>query len=97
MRFAVIRFGGSNCDLDTVHVLEDVIGVPTDLVWYRDGLQRAYDAALVYSRERTAFGQPISDFQAIQIKLAEMATKIQAARLLLYWAASEADKLAGES
>ena len=54
--------------------------------------QAAYDAALVYSRERTAFGQPISDFQAIQIKLAEMATKIQAARLLLYWAASEADK-----
>ena len=54
--------------------------------------QAAYDAALAYSRERTAFGQPISDFQAIQIKLAEMATKIQAARLLLYWAASEADK-----
>jgi alkylation response protein AidB-like acyl-CoA dehydrogenase len=54
--------------------------------------QAAYDAALVYSRQREAFGQPISDFQAIQIKLADMATKIQAARLLIYWAASNADK-----
>jgi alkylation response protein AidB-like acyl-CoA dehydrogenase len=54
--------------------------------------QAAYDAALRYSREREAFGHPIADFQAIQLKLAEMATQIQAARLLLYWAASEADK-----
>ena len=54
--------------------------------------QAAYDAALKYSREREAFGQPISGFQAIQLKLADMATKIQAARLLIYWAASNADK-----
>lgn len=54
--------------------------------------QAAYDAALRYSREREAFGQAISGFQAIQLKLAEMATQIQAARLLLYWAASQADK-----
>ena len=47
MRFAVIRFGGSNCDLDTVHALEEVIGVPTDLVWYRDGLRREYDAVVL--------------------------------------------------
>ncbi|UBU17307.1 acyl-CoA dehydrogenase family protein [Nonomuraea gerenzanensis] len=53
--------------------------------------QAAYDAALAYARERTAFGQPISDFQAIQLKLADMATEIQAARLLTYWAASQAD------
>ncbi|MEV0821755.1 acyl-CoA dehydrogenase family protein [Nonomuraea rubra] len=53
--------------------------------------QAAYDAALGYARERTAFGQPISDFQAIQLKLADMATEIQAARLLTYWAASQAD------
>ncbi|GAB2921742.1 acyl-CoA dehydrogenase family protein [Nonomuraea fastidiosa] len=53
--------------------------------------QAAYDAALAYSRQRTAFGQPISDFQAIQLKLADMATEIQAARLLTYWAASQAD------
>ncbi|MEV4801574.1 acyl-CoA dehydrogenase family protein [Nonomuraea sp. NPDC049421] len=53
--------------------------------------QAAYDAALAYSRDRTAFGQPIADFQAIQLKLADMATEIQAARLLTYWAASQAD------
>ncbi|MGW4794384.1 acyl-CoA dehydrogenase family protein [Nonomuraea sp. NPDC004297] len=53
--------------------------------------QAAYDAALAYARERTAFGQPIADFQAIQLKLADMATEIQAARLLTYWAASQAD------
>ena len=54
--------------------------------------QAAYDAALKYAPQREAFGKPIADFQAIQLKLAQMATQIQAARLLLYWAASEADK-----
>jgi alkylation response protein AidB-like acyl-CoA dehydrogenase len=53
--------------------------------------QAAYDAALNYARERTAFGQPIAEFQAIQLKLADLATEIQAARLLTYWAASQAD------
>ncbi|MER7499464.1 acyl-CoA dehydrogenase family protein [Nonomuraea pusilla] len=53
--------------------------------------QAAYDAALGYARERTAFGQPIAEFQAIQLKLADLATEIQAARLLTYWAASRAD------
>jgi len=53
--------------------------------------QRAYDESLQYSRDRHAFGQPISEFQAIQIKLADMATKIQAARLLINWAAATAD------
>ncbi|MDT7726550.1 MAG: hypothetical protein QOI21_3126 [Actinomycetota bacterium] len=56
--------------------------------------QRAYEEALKYSRDRTAFGQPISDFQAIQLHIAEMATRLQAARLLTYWAASRMD--AGE-
>ena len=51
--------------------------------------QAAYDAALEYSKQRTAFGQPISDFQAIQLKLADIATHLQAARLMTYWAASE--------
>ncbi|MDP4825505.1 MAG: acyl-CoA dehydrogenase family protein [Candidatus Nanopelagicales bacterium] len=50
--------------------------------------QAAYDAALTYSREREAFGQPIAQFQAIQLKIADMATQVQAARLLTYWAAS---------
>ncbi|GGO71572.1 acyl-CoA dehydrogenase family protein [Nonomuraea cavernae] len=53
--------------------------------------QAAYDAALAYARERTAFGQPIAEFQAIQLKLADLGTEIQAARLLTYWAASQAD------
>ncbi|WP_327373918.1 acyl-CoA dehydrogenase family protein [Thermomonospora echinospora] len=57
--------------------------------------QAAYDAALGYSREREAFGRPISDFQAIQLKLADMATEIQAARLLTYWAASRSQATGG--
>ena len=57
--------------------------------------QAAYEAALGYSRQRTAFGQPIADFQAIQLKLADMATEIQAARLLTYWAASRSQATGG--
>ena len=53
--------------------------------------QEAYDQALEYSKQREAFGKPISAFQAIQMKLADMATQVQAARLLTYWAASRAD------
>jgi alkylation response protein AidB-like acyl-CoA dehydrogenase len=49
--------------------------------------QGAYEAALSYSRERRAFGKPIAGFQAIQWKLADAATKIEAARLLTYQAA----------
>lgn len=54
--------------------------------------QGALDAALQYSQERKAFGKPISNLQAIQFKLAEMATKIEAARLLLFDAASKKDR-----
>ena len=43
----------------------------------------AYEAALKYSKEREQFGQPISNFQAIAFKLADMATKIEAAELLI--------------
>ena len=53
--------------------------------------QGALDQALAYARERRAFGQPISKFQAIQAKLADMATEIEAARLLVYKAAREKD------
>ena len=49
--------------------------------------QGAYEAALRYSQERKAFGRPISGFQAIQWKLADTATRIEAARLLTYRAA----------
>jgi alkylation response protein AidB-like acyl-CoA dehydrogenase len=53
--------------------------------------QASYDGALAYSKERHAFGRPISDFQAIKMKLADMATQINAARLLTWWAASRID------
>ena len=49
--------------------------------------QGAYEAALKYAKERRQFGQPIASFQAIQWKLADMATRIEAARLLTYRAA----------
>jgi len=47
----------------------------------------AYEAAVKYSKEREQFGQPISKFQSIAFKLADMATEIEAAELLLYQAA----------
>ncbi len=49
--------------------------------------QGALDEALAYAKERRAFGQPISRFQAIQAKLADLSTEIEAARLLVYKAA----------
>ena len=54
----------------------------------------AYDAALKYSKEREQFGQPISNFQAIAFKLADMATEIDASELLTFQAASA--KIAGQ-
>lgn len=48
----------------------------------------AYEAALKYSKERHQFGKPISEFQAIAFKLAEMATEIEASELLIHKAAS---------
>jgi alkylation response protein AidB-like acyl-CoA dehydrogenase len=53
--------------------------------------QGALDEALTYAQERKAFGQSISKFQSIQAKLADMATEIEAARLLTYKAAYEKD------
>jgi short-chain 2-methylacyl-CoA dehydrogenase len=53
--------------------------------------QGALDQALSYAKQRRAFGQPISKFQAIQIKLADMATEIEAGRLLVYRAALQKD------
>ena len=54
--------------------------------------QGALDEALAYAKERQAFGQSISKFQAIQMKLADMATEIEAARLLTYKAAVEREQ-----
>ncbi len=53
--------------------------------------QGAFEEALKYSRQRTAFGQPIANFQAIQFMLADMATEIDAARLLTRKAAWKQD------
>ena len=53
--------------------------------------QAAFEAAIKYSQQRESFGKPIADHQAIQLKLADMATKIRAARLLVYDAAAKKD------
>jgi len=54
--------------------------------------QGALEAATRYAKQRKQFGQPISEFQAIQFKLADMATQVEAARLLVYQAAWLADQ-----
>ena len=54
--------------------------------------QAALDASLDYAQQREAFGRPIAEFQAIQLKLADMATELEAARLLTRWAADRIDK-----
>src|SRR6202000_860015 len=54
--------------------------------------QGALDAATKYAKQRKQFGQAIAEFQAIQFKLADMATEVEAARLLVYQAAWLADK-----
>jgi butyryl-CoA dehydrogenase len=54
----------------------------------------AFDAAFIYAQQRVTFGKPIAEHQAIQIKLAEMATSLEAARLLTRNAAER--KMAGE-
>jgi len=63
---------------------EGRIGIGAQMV----GLARgALDHALAYSRQRKQFGQPISSFQGVQFDLAEMATQVEAARLMVYNAA----------
>src|SRR5262245_45107034 len=64
------------------------IGIAAQAVGIARG---AYEAALAYSKERLAFGHPISQFQAIQFMLADMATEIDAARLLCRKAAWKQD------
>lgn len=57
------------------------------------GLARAsFDEAIKYSKQRVTFGKPICEHQTIQIKLADMATKIEASRLLVYSAAEKKDR-----
>jgi alkylation response protein AidB-like acyl-CoA dehydrogenase len=54
--------------------------------------QAALDASVKYSRERKQFGRSIADFQAIQLLLADMATELEAARLLVYTTARLKDR-----
>jgi alkylation response protein AidB-like acyl-CoA dehydrogenase len=55
------------------------------------GASDAFDRALVYAKDRQAFGKPIADFQATQFKLADMATDLETARVFLYEAARRLD------
>jgi butyryl-CoA dehydrogenase/short/branched chain acyl-CoA dehydrogenase len=67
---------------------EGRIGIGAQMVGVAQG---AWEAALNYAQERKQFGQPIANFQAIQFDLAQMATEIQAARLMVYNAARMKD------
>ncbi|EMA24605.1 acyl-CoA dehydrogenase [Haloarcula argentinensis] len=79
-----------------VHALKTLNGGRITIAARGVGIaQAALDEALKYAQDREQFDQPISDFQAIQHKLADMDTKTQAARLLMHQAADK--KMAGES
>jgi len=79
-----------------VHALKTLNGGRITIAARGVGIaQAALDEALQYAQDREQFDQPISDFQAIQHKFADMDTKTQAARLLMHQAADK--KMAGES
>jgi alkylation response protein AidB-like acyl-CoA dehydrogenase len=71
----------SALEVGRINIASRAVGVATE----------ALEQAIAYAKLRTAFGHPIGDFQAIQLKLADMATEIQAARLLTWWAATKAE------
>jgi alkylation response protein AidB-like acyl-CoA dehydrogenase len=73
---------GYKVAIDTLN--EGRIGIAAQMVGVAQG---AFDHALAYARERKQFGRPLSEFQAIQFQLANLATRIEAARLLAYNAA----------
>jgi isovaleryl-CoA dehydrogenase len=54
--------------------------------------QRAFDDVLAYVKERRQFGRPIGSFQALQHRIADLATELEAARLMTYWVASKVDE-----
>ena len=76
------KYAMSGLEVGRVNIAARAVGVA----------QAAFDAAIKYSQERETFGKPICEHQAIQLKLAEMATKIEAARLLTYNAAAKKDR-----
>ncbi len=61
------------------------------------GAQSALDKAIAYAADRKAFGQAINRFQALQFKLADMETELQAGRVMLYTAASKLDRKAHDA
>jgi alkylation response protein AidB-like acyl-CoA dehydrogenase len=71
----------SALEIGRINIASRAIGVATE----------ALEQALAYSKLRYAFDRPIAEFQAVQLKLADMATEINAARLLTWWAATKAD------
>ena len=84
------RLGGEG--LGFIHSMQVLDGGRISIAALALGIaQGAYESAVRYSKERQQFGQPISNFQAIQFKLADMATQIEAARLLTYRAAALKD------
>jgi isovaleryl-CoA dehydrogenase len=54
--------------------------------------RRAFDDVLAYVKERRQFGRPIGSFQALQHRLADLTTDLEAARLMTYWVAAETDR-----
>ena len=77
-----LRYALSALELGRINIAARAVGVG----------QAAFDAAMKYSQERETFGKPIFQHQAIQFMLADMATKLQAARLLTYDAADKFDR-----
>jgi alkylation response protein AidB-like acyl-CoA dehydrogenase len=84
------RLGGEG--LGFIHSMQVLDGGRISIAALALGIaQGALESAVKYSKERQQFGQPISNFQAIQFKLADMATQLEAARLLTYRAAALKD------
>jgi alkylation response protein AidB-like acyl-CoA dehydrogenase len=81
---AGFRYFMGGIELGRVNIAARAVGIA----------QRGFEEAIRYAQEREAFGKPIAHHQAIQLKLAQMATKIEAARLLMMQAAEKKD--AGE-
>ena len=78
------RYFMGGIELGRVNIAARAVGIAT----------RAFEEAIRYAQQREAFGKPIAQHQAIQLKLAQMATRIEAARLLMLQAAERKD--AGE-
>ena len=80
---------GFKIAMATLDTFRPTVGAAaTGLAW------RALDEAIGYAKRRVQFGRPIAEFQATQMKLAEMATELEAARLLVYRAAWKKDNSA---